>query len=123
MSVKTDPYATLQECEAKAPEAVQSGVDQYVDKSPRLRQKGHVQLLPEQLRQLVVADASELWQSPSLPEPMHRVHFLLKFDEKAKQFIEDAQNDRVFMSRASVTAALATLTIAWTIIAVLRALA
>jgi hypothetical protein len=158
MNVKTDPYTTIQECEARIPEALQSAVDQYVGKSPALRENGHVQLSLEQLRQLVVADCSELWQSQSLLEPMHRVHLLLKFDQKAREFIKNAQHDRLFVDRASVagtgfiglwlilavcwgylkldlatkgayrtrlrvTATLATLTIAWIIIAVLRTLA
>ena len=89
---------------------------------------------------------------------MHRIHLLLRFDQKAKEFISDAIHDRLFTNRASVagvgfiglwlilavcwgylkldlatkgayrtrlrvTATLATLTIAWILVAVLRSLA
>ncbi len=105
MSVSTDPYTTMQECEAKVPEVLQSAVDQYVDKSPELQQMGHVRLSPEQLRQLVVAEYEELWQSQSLLGPMPRIHLLLTFDKNAITLIKDAMKERLFTDHATIAGA------------------
>jgi hypothetical protein len=102
MSVSTDPYTTIQECEAKIPEVIQSAVNQFVERNPGLQRMGNVQLSPEQLRQLVVAEYEELWQSQSLLGKMPRIHLLLNFDQKATELIADAMNVRLFTDRACV---------------------
>jgi hypothetical protein len=101
--VSTDPYTTRLECEAKIPELLQEAVDQYVETYLGHKWAGYVRLPPEQLRQLVVAEYEELWQSQALEGPMPRMHLLLNFDQKAKEFISDATNARLFTDRASVT--------------------
>ena len=72
MSVSTDPYTTVQECEAKIPEVIQSAVDQFVEKYLRRKWAGYVQLSPDQLRQLVVAEYRRnqgffIWQNDPSP--------------------------------------------------------
>ena len=156
MCVSTDPFSTLQECEANIPEVLQAAVNQYMDRYLGRQWMGYVQLSPEQLSQLVVAEYEET-RDFSFGK-MTQIHLLLSFDQKAKELIDDAIVAQLFANRASVagtgfiglwlflaviwgylkldlatkgahrtrlrvTATLATLTLAWMIIAVLRALA
>ena len=156
MSVSIGPYTTIQECEANIPEVLHAAVNQYVDRYLGHQWMGYVQLSPDHLSQLVVAEYPET-KDFSIGK-MTQVHLLLNFDKKAKTLISDALNLRLFNNRAAVagtgfiglwlllavvwgylkldlatkgacrrrlrvTAALATLTIAWIIMAVLRSLA
>ncbi len=101
MSVSTDPYSTLQECEAKIPEVLQAAVNHFVERSPEGGQwVGYVQLSPEQLSQLVVAEYEETKDFSF--DKMTQVHLLLNFDQKAKTLISEALNLRLFNNRAAV---------------------
>jgi hypothetical protein len=100
MSVSTDPYTTMQECETKIPEVIQSAVDQFAEKYLRRNWGEYVQLSPDQLRQLVVAEYEET-KDFSFGK-MTQVHLLLNFDQKAKTLINDALNLRLFNNRSAV---------------------
>jgi hypothetical protein len=77
-------------------------MDQFVETYPGHQWAGYVRLPPDQLRQLVVVEYEEPWQSQSLAAPMPRIHLLLNFDQKIKELINDAVNSRLFTDRASV---------------------
>jgi len=100
MSVSTGPYSTLQECEAKIPEVLQSAVNQFVERYLGSQWMGYVQLSPDQLSQLVVAEYEET-KDFSIAK-MTQLHFLMNFDQKAKELIGEALNLRLFNNRAAV---------------------
>jgi hypothetical protein len=103
MSVSTDPYSTPLECEAKIPEVLQSAVNYFVERYPRPQWLNYVQLSPDQLRQLVVAEYEET-KDFSVGK-MTQIHLLLNFDRKAKTLIDEAINFRLFNNRAAVAGA------------------
>jgi hypothetical protein len=98
--VSTEPYTTRLECEAKVPDILQEALDQFVERKSWQDGGGRVRLSPEILRQLVVAEYEEPWQSSV--GPMTRVHLLLHFDQKANELIKDARNLNIFIQRAAV---------------------
>jgi hypothetical protein len=100
MSVSTGPYSTLQECETKIPEVLQSAVNQFVERYLGPQWMGYVQLSPEQLRQFVVAEYEET-KDFSIAK-MTQLHFLMNFDQKAKILISEALDVRLFNNRAAV---------------------
>ncbi len=100
ISVSTDPYSTLQECEAKIPEVLQSAVNQFVERDLGHQWVGYVQLSPEQLGQLVVTEYEET-RDFSFAK-MTQLHFLISFDQKAIEFIEEAKKLWLFNNHAAV---------------------
>jgi hypothetical protein len=100
MSVSTDPYTTLQECEAKIPDVIQSAVDQFAEKYLRRNWGEYVQLSPDQLRQFVVADYEET-KDFSFGK-MNQVHLLLNFDKNAKTLIDETISTRMLNNRTAV---------------------
>ncbi|MGA2796815.1 MAG: hypothetical protein ABSE63_04485 [Thermoguttaceae bacterium] len=100
LSVSTDPYATIQECEAKIPDVLQSAVDQFAEKYLRRNWGEYVQLSPDQLRQLVVAEYPET-KDFSFGK-MTQVHLLLNFDQKVKTLIDETISVRMLNNRAAV---------------------
>ncbi len=100
MSLATGPYTTRLECDAKIPEVLQSAMDQFVEAYLGRPAVGWVRLPSEQLRQLVAEEWEEHLQSSV--GPMTQVHLLVNFDQKAKNFIDEAMSLSKFTERAVV---------------------
>jgi len=101
MSVSTEPYTTRLECEARIPNLLQEALNQFLEKSSGRESMGLVKLRADQLRQLVMAEWEEPYQSSV--GMMTRIHLLLNFDQKAKGLIDDALHMNIFATRAAVT--------------------
>jgi hypothetical protein len=100
ITVTTGPYTTLQECEDKIPDVIQSAVDQFAEKYLRRNWGEYVHLSPDQLRQFIVADYEE--PKDFSFGKMNQIHLLLNFDKKAKTLIDETINVRMLNNRAAL---------------------
>jgi hypothetical protein len=96
--VEVGPYTSRIECEANVPDAICDALYNFSNEyHQKYLYKNHIS--PEKLRKLAVAEWEENIQSSV--GPMTQLHVLVNFDQKAKDFIDEARNNYIFFNNAT----------------------